>query len=146
MKPGEIDTLRNEFVAAVIAARDAYGAGNVPSHNRWFRRSDRAARKLIDRGENGKDAVEALLGHAEPSVRLGAASYVLEWAPGRAIPVLEDLLIWAKRDRSGDIFGEALQVILDVHGLLAKHYNINVLDVDARVFGGRGLPLPWRKP
>src|SRR5688572_15515076 len=146
MKPGEIDTLRNEFIAAVIAARDAYGAGNVPAHNRWWRRSDRAARKLIERGENGKDAVEALLSHAEPSVRLGAASYVLDWAPSRAIPVLEDLLIWAKQDRSGDIFGEALQVILDVHGLLAQYYGISVLDVDARVFGGRGLPLPWPKP
>ncbi len=146
MKPGEIDKLGQEFVTAVIAARDAYGAGNVPAHNRWFRRSDRAARQLIDRGENGKDALDALLGHAEPSVRLGAASYVLDWAPARAIPVLEDLLIWAKQDRSGDIFGEAIQVIVDVHVLLAQQYGISVLDVDARVFGSRGLPLPWRKP
>jgi hypothetical protein len=146
MKPGEIDTLRNEFVTALIAAREAYGAGNVPAHNRWFRRADRAVRKLIDGGENGKGAVEALLGHEEPSVRLGAASYVLDWAPSRAVPILEDLLIWAKRDRSGDIFGEALQVIMDVHVLLAQHYGISVLDVDARVFGSRGLPLPWRKP
>jgi hypothetical protein len=145
MKPGEIDTLGQEFVTAVIAARDAYGA-DIPAHNRWFRRSDRAAQKLIDRGENGKGTLEALLGHAQPIVRLAAASYVLKWAPDRAIPVLEDLLIWAKRDRSGDIFGEALQVILNVHGLLAKHYGISVLDVDARVFGARGLPLPWRKP
>ena len=144
MKSGEIDTLRSEFIAAVIAARDAYGAGNVPAHNRWFRRSDRAARKLIDRGENGKDAVEALLGHEEPSVRLGAASYVLDWAPARAIPVLEDLLIWAKRDRSGDIFGEALQVILNVHGLLAQHYGISVLDVDAHVSATRDIPLSSR--
>jgi hypothetical protein len=142
MKPGEIDTLRQEFVTAVIAARDAYGAGNVPAHNRWWRRADRTARKLIDRGENGKGAMEALLGHAEPIVRLGPASYVLKWAPSRAIPVLEDLLIWAKRDRSGDLFGEALQVIQNVHGLLAQQYGISVLDVDARVFGSRGLPLP----
>jgi hypothetical protein len=146
MKPGEIDKLGQEFVTAMIAGRDAYGARNVPAHNRWWRRADRAAQKLIERGENGKDAVEALLGHEEPIVRLGAASHVLKWAPGRSIPVLEDLLIWAKRDRSGDIFGEALQVILNVHGLLAKHYGISVLDVDARVFGSRGLPLPWRKP
>src|SRR5688500_6072957 len=111
MKPGEIDTLGQEFVTAMIAGRDAYGLRNVPAHNRWWRRADRTARKLIDRGENGKGAVEALLGHEEPIVRLGAASYVLKWAPDRAIPVLEDLLIWAKRDRSGDLFGEALQVI-----------------------------------
>ncbi len=146
MKPGEIDRLGQEFVTTVIAARDAYGAGNVPAHNRWFRRSDRAAQKLIERGENGKATLEALLGHAEPIVRLAAASYVLKWAPDRAIPVLEDLLIWAKRDRSRNIFGEAFQVIQNVHGLLAEHYDISFLDVDARVFGSRGLPLPWRKP
>ena len=141
MKPGEIDTLRNEFVTALIAAREAYGAGNVPAHNRWFRRSDRAAQKLIERGENGKGTLEALLGHAEPIVRLAAASYVLKWAPDRAIPVLEDLLIWAKRDRSRDIFGEAFQVIHNVHGLLAQHYGISFRDVDAQVFASRGLPL-----
>ena len=141
MKPGEIDKLGQEFVTAMIAGRDAYGAGNVPAHNRWWRRADRAAQKLIERGENGKDAVEALLGHEEPIVRLGAASHVLKWAPGRAIPVLEDLLIWANRDRSGDIFGEALQVVLNVHGLLAQHYGISVLDVDAHVSATRGIPL-----
>ena len=144
MKPGEIDTLANRFVTAVIAAREANGVGDIPAHNRWMRRADRAARKLIERGEKGKDALEALLGHEEPSVRLGAASFVLKWAPSRAIPVLEDLLIWAKRDRSGDIFGESLPVIQNVHGLLALHYGISVLDVDARVFASRGIPLSSR--
>ncbi len=141
MKPGEIDNLGKEFVKAVIAGREANAAGDIPAHNRWFRRSDRAAQKLIDRGENGKDALEALLGHEEPSVRLGAASYVLKWAPNRAIPVLEDLLIWAKQDRSRDIFGEPSQVIQNVHGLLAEHYGISFRDVDAQVFASRGLPL-----
>ena len=77
MKPDEIDRLGQEFVTTVIAAREAYGA-DIPGHNRWFRRSDRAAQKLIDRGENGKGTLEALLGHAEPIVRLAAASYVLK--------------------------------------------------------------------
>jgi HEAT repeat protein len=141
MKLGEIDKLGREFVNAVVASRQANGVGDIPAHNRWMRRGDRAAQKLIDRGENGKDALEALLGHEEPSVRLGAASYVLKWAPDRAIPVLEDLLIWAKQDRSRDIFGEPFLVIQNVHGLLAQHYGISFRDVDARVFGSRGLPL-----
>ena len=62
----------------------------------------------------------------------------------RAILVLEDLLIWAKRDRSRDIFGEAFQVVLNVHGLLAQHYGISVLDVDAHVSATRGIPLSSR--
>lgn len=132
--------LAKQYVGAVIAGRDAFRTGNVPLHNRWWRRRDRIARAIIDRGQGGTAVIEALLSHPVPSVRLSAASYVLKWAPSMAVPVLEELLLWAKRDRSRELFGEALQVLSNVHGLLAQHYGIDALDVDAHVLRKRGGP------
>jgi hypothetical protein len=137
MRPQSVEELAQAFVAAVVAARDAYSAGDVPTHNRWWQRTDRIARNLIDRSGDGKKILETLLAHKEPSVRLSAASYVRRWAPGKAVPVLEDLLLWAKRDRSREIYGEAIQVIVGVKGLLAQEYGVNVLDVEALVHARR---------
>lgn len=135
MRPTE---LAHEFVDAVIAGRDAFRRGDVPAHNRCRRREDRIAQAIIHRGQEGQAALEALLTHTVPSVRLAAASNVLKWGPSKAVPVLEDLLLWAKQDRSGDIFGEGLQVLHNVHGLLAQHYGINALDIDSYVLAKRG--------
>lgn len=132
-----ISELARDFVATVIAGRDAFQKGDVPAHNRCRRREDRIAQAIVDLGRDGKAAMEAFLTHTIPSVRLAAASNVLRWGPSKAAPVLEDLLLWAKQDRSGDLFGEALQVLNDVHGLLAQHYAISVLDVDSHVFAKR---------
>lgn len=138
MRPEEIGAVAQAFVAAKIAGRDAFRAGDVPAHNRWWRRADKAARTLIDLGKEGKDAMKALLAHPVPSVQVSAASYVLDWAPEKALPVLEHLLVWAKQDRSGDLFGEAIQVLNNAVGLLAQHHSINVLDVEEHVFARRG--------
>ena len=63
MGPEQIDHLTQRFVAAVIARRDAYQAQDVPLHNLWWRRADKVAQQLIERGERGKAAIEALLTH-----------------------------------------------------------------------------------
>ena len=139
MSSKSIDLLVREYVAAVLAGRDAYRAGDVPAHNRWWRREDRVARLLIDRGQGGRAALEELLAHPVPSVRAGAASYVLRWAANTAVPVLEELLQWAKQDPERGGFTEAFQVLMDTKGLLAQHYGVNVLDVEEHVRGRRGM-------
>jgi hypothetical protein len=107
------------------------------TRNRWFDRSAALIQEILSEGESGKAALEGLLNYNLPMVRATAAANVLRWAPEHAIPVLNELLAWAysERDPAGRRPVIAGFVLLDVEGLLAVHYGIDINDVLPRALG-----------
>ena len=134
------EELADLFVAGRLAALEAYRAKDIPKHNRWFMRGSAAADALLGRGDDGRTKLEALLRHASPTVRLGAAAYVMKWAPNEAVPVIEKIMLWADDDRTERLFGESMHVLSSAKGLLAQHYQLNILDVRNFVRAKHGLP------
>ena len=128
------------FVNGHLAALEAYRAKDIPMHNRWFMRASAAADALLARGKQGRDALDGLLRHPSPTVRLNAAAYVLDWAPNEAIPVIEKVMLWADDDRTERLFGESMNVGMSAETLLAEHYNLDILDVRNFIRAKYGLP------
>jgi hypothetical protein len=83
-----IEQLIDQIVEAEIASAEALERQGTKAQNRWADRRHMAIRELLSRGEPGRVALEGLLHHELPMVRLAAATNVFEWDPDRAVPVL----------------------------------------------------------
>lgn len=139
--------LVERLVQAEAAAAEAYARQDMKAQNRWADRRHEAVQELLARGEPGRAALEELLQHELPLVRLAAATNVFDWAPDRAASVLEELLAWAYVQKDSKHPGlrpmVASTVLGDVKILLARHYGIRPREVVRRVLGIEEDPRPW---
>lgn len=85
----ESDRLVADYVAAAVQHRRATREGNSNLANRSYDVLADIYRVLRERGEC--ERLLPLLTDADPAVRGWAASHALEFAPGRAVPVLTEL-------------------------------------------------------
>jgi hypothetical protein len=110
-------------------------------------RRHKAIQELLARGEPGRAALEELLHHELPLVRLAAATNVFGWAPRRAVPVLEELLAWAYAQKDSKRPGLrpliAVVIMSDAEFLLSQHYGIRLRDVVRQVLGTEEVTRPW---
>lgn len=87
-EPG-VDQLVEQIVQATTAEAGTLERQEMRAQNRLADRRHKAIQELLSRGETGRAALEGLLHHELPLVRLAAATSVFEWASDRAVPVLE---------------------------------------------------------
>lgn len=132
-----IGQLVERLVQAELAEAAAVERLDMKAQNRWFDRATAVVQAILSEGETGKTALERLLDHELPMVRVTAAANVLKWAPERALPVLEEVMARAywERDARGRRPAAAGHVLLNAEGLLALHYDIDINDVLPRVLG-----------
>lgn len=90
----------------------------------------------------GRDALERLMTHEIPEVRLRAAGRVMGWAPKKAVPVLGSLVAhWRPKDpRKGYV-----AVALSASWQLYQHFGIKDYDQNKLIEPLRayGIELPW---
>jgi len=123
-----------------IAARERE---DTRAGNRQVDKISAALRELVQ-SPSGREALEHLLTHEIPEVRLQAAGEVMAWAPRKAIPVLGRLILeWRPKDpRKGYIavrFLAGLQ-LYEYFGI--KDFDHNKLIEPLRAYG---IELP-REP
>lgn len=142
-----IEQLIDHIVEAEIASAEALECQDTKAQNRWADRRHIAIRELLSRGVPGRVALEGLLHHELPLVRLAAATNVFEWDPDGAVSVLEELLAWAYAQKDSKRPGlrplTAVVVMSDAEFLLSQHYGIRLRDVVPRVLGIEEDPRPW---
>jgi hypothetical protein len=80
------------YIAAAVAHMEATAAGNHVAANAAHRRLMSALKRLKESGSQGRAALVNALDHPIPSVRMWAASHILETHPDVAIPVLQALM------------------------------------------------------
>ena len=86
-----------EIVALSLSERSALRGQDMGAHVRLARSGIRLAEQLYRSGSEGRAALERLMSHEEPIVRLLAATWVLEFNPQIAVPVLEHLVLWSRQ-------------------------------------------------
>lgn len=121
-----VDELVNLLIDFTRREIDAAAAENTPAVNRnaaqvakWL--------QMLKSTPKGRAALEALMVHPLPEIRLRAANAAMSWAPDQAIPVL-GLLVrdWRPVDpRKGYI-----PVAFDASVSLFKHFNLYSHDED----------------
>jgi hypothetical protein len=82
-----------EFVRRLKRQIDADRAQDIPAYNRLHKKVLEALTAIENAGSPGRDALERLMEHDIPQVRLWAAGRVIDWDPDRAIPVLARLIV-----------------------------------------------------
>lgn len=113
---------------------------DVLAGNRHF---DKLYSALIQLAETspGRDALERLMEHEMPEVRLRAAGQTMTWAPERAIPVLGRLIAeWRPSDRHKGY----VSVRTEAKGWLYGHFGIKDFDQNKLIGPLRkyGVDLP----
>ena len=81
--------LVEEFADCVAAQSDAMAAGDARKGNAYAKRYVAAFKQLRERGDEGRDALAALLTHERADVRVMAAAFLLRHCGERARAVLE---------------------------------------------------------
>lgn len=119
-----VEDLVERFVKAQVKNQDAVREQNIPAANRQVDITMRTAEVLMKSAE-GRRALENLMVHSEPFVRLRAAKYVRRWAPDLAIPVLGRMLIDEYEDISIE---EGLEMIIGAKDSLYLHFGIRSFD------------------
>jgi hypothetical protein len=130
-----VEQLVQRLVEAEIAETAALDRQDMKAQNRWFDRSAAVITELLSKGEAGKAALEELLNHELPMVRMVAAASVLKWVPERALPVIEELVAWSHGHAAGHRSPVVSHISLGAGGLLALHYGIDINEVVPRVLG-----------
>jgi hypothetical protein len=82
--------LVQEFAQAVANQTDAIWRGNHREGNKHAKRYIALFRKLRDVGDDGRNALAALLTHDRPDVRVMAAAYLLRHRNAEAMAVLHE--------------------------------------------------------
>lgn len=143
----DVNQLVEQIAEAEIAEAAALERLDTRAQNRWADHRHKAIQELLARGELGRAALEKMLHHELPLVRLSAATNVFEWAPDRAVPVLEELLTWAYVQKDSKHPGlrpmVASTVLGDAKVLLARHYGVRLREVVRLVLGIEEDPRPW---
>jgi hypothetical protein len=97
---------------------------DVSAGNRHFDKLHSALTQLA-KTSSGRDALEHLLDHDTPEVRLRAAGQIMAWAPNKAIPVLGHLIAeWRPKDRNKGY----VAVRTEAKGWLYDHFGIKDFD------------------
>jgi hypothetical protein len=132
-----IDQLLKRLIEAKIGEAAALEREDMRAQNRWADRREAVIRDILSYGDEGRAALEGLLNHERPMIRLVAAAHVLKWSPERAIPMINELLAWshAERDVAGRRPPIASFVSRNAQALLSLHYDIDINDVLPRVLG-----------
>lgn len=134
------DTLVARYVQLEELRRLAIRRDDIPAANRHYDRTVPILRELVSRNPDGRRAIEALLAHPSPFVRLGAACKVLIWAPAMALPVLARL---ALNPGSGFSAEERGSVALSAEGMLYKHFGIRNFDSNDLIEPLRAFGVDW---
>lgn len=113
---------------------------DIPAANRHFDRATPILKELASRNPEGRDALEGLLAHASPFVRLDAAFRVLAWAPASAIPVLARLALNPGSNYSHEERGS---VITSAKEILYHHFGIRSFDPNALIEPLRAFGVDW---
>ncbi|MBO6725700.1 MAG: hypothetical protein JJ911_08585 [Rhizobiaceae bacterium] len=119
-----VEDLVGRFVKAQMKNQYAVREQNIPVANRQVDITMRTAEILI-KSAKGRLALETLMSHSEPFVRLRAAQYVRRWAPDLAIPVLGRMLLDEYEDISVE---ESLEMIIGAKDSLYLHFGIRSFD------------------
>lgn len=121
--------------------RAAMRRRDIPAANRYIDEITRALRTLSG-SPLGRQALEGLLDHPDPSTRGRAASKAIEWAPERAVPVLAKLL-YEPQDPAAAAF-EKVGVSLEAQKSLAEYFGLPWHDprglVEKLAAAGSALP------
>ncbi|MBZ4374640.1 HEAT repeat domain-containing protein [Corallococcus sp. AS-1-6] len=81
--------LVDEFASHVEAQTDAIFRGDSKTGNKHAKKYQAAMRKLREIGDEGREALTALLKHPRMDVRVAAAAYLLRYRTDEAKAVLE---------------------------------------------------------
>lgn len=114
---------------------------DIPTANKYALRMTHIVRALRET-EDGRLALEKLLRHSKPNIRLWAAGSVAEWNPDAAVPVLAKLLHEPlEKEASAQ---EGVGIVIDAQGYLAHCFGLHPADL--RELPGRladmGIGLP----
>lgn len=137
-----VEDLIERFVKAQVRNQDAVREQNTPAANRQVDITMQTAEVLMNSAE-GRRALERLMSHGEPFVRLRAAQYVRRWAPDLAIPVLGRMLLDEYEDISVE---ESLEMIIGAKDSLYLHFGIRSFDWNDLIepLKPYGIELPFR--
>ncbi|MBL8583782.1 MAG: DUF2019 domain-containing protein [Rhizobiaceae bacterium] len=126
--------IKNQVKQALAVRRD-----DTPSANRYMKKVNQARHALAAKGNSGRAALEGLMRHPMPQVRLDGAVSVMQWAPDLAIPVLGRLIAETgyEKDMSADelieVRHEATLSLFDHFG--TKYYDRDELIEPLRAYG-----------
>jgi hypothetical protein len=137
-----VEDLIERFVKSQVRNQDAVREQNIPAANRQVDITMQAAEVLMNSTE-GRHALERLMSHGEPFVRLRAAQFVRRWAPDLAIPVLGRMLVDDYEDISVD---EGLEMIIGAKDSLFAQFGIRSFDWNDLIdpLKAYGINLPFR--
>jgi hypothetical protein len=137
-----VEDLVGRFVKAQMKNQYAVREQNIPVANHQVDITMRTAEILI-KSAKGRLALETLMSHSEPFVRLRAAQYVRRWAPDLAIPVLGRMLLDEYEDISVE---ESLEMIIGAKDSLYLHFGIRSFDWNDLIepLKPYGIELPFR--
>ena len=99
----------------------ALRAEDARAYNRLYDRIWNTLEAIILSGDDGKRAVEALLNHDEPLIRLRSCQHVIQWNPDLAVPVLGKLA--ARQGNFSKSGFEAFSIVCDSQVILSFHFN-----------------------
>jgi hypothetical protein len=114
------------FLKYQALQRAAQRRRDIPAANRHVDKVTEALGVLAASRE-GRQRLEGLIAHPDPSTRGRAASEVIAWAPERAIPVLAKLL-YEPQDPEAVAF-EKVGVSLEAQNALAQYFGLPMHDV-----------------
>jgi hypothetical protein len=86
-----IQELIDVFVAAVIGQHEALANGDWRTGNPLAKKYDAAFRKIIEHGDEGRNALLALIEHPNVAVAEMSAVYSLKYSPDQCLKVLRQL-------------------------------------------------------
>lgn len=122
----------------------AHGNDDVPRANRHVMKAWAPIQELAADPGEGRPALEALLTSDRADIRLRAAQAVIEWAPGKAIPVLGRLLF---EDLGPDVpTGLRIEVRISATHALYDYFSIRSFDQNDLIkpLEAYGVKLPRR--
>ena len=138
----KVEDLVAEFVKHQSLEIAAQEREDTSSANRHFDKMYAVVKKLGN-SQTGRSALEQLMSHVLPEVRLRAAGQVMSWAPEKAIPVLGRLVAeWRPKDpRKGYV-----AVRFEAAGWLYDYFSIKDFDHNKLIEPLRayGIDLPRR--
>lgn len=128
----------NQEKQALAVRRD-----NTPAANRYMKKVNQARNALAAKGSSGRAALEALMGHPMPQVRLDGAVSVMQWAPDLAIPVLGRLIAETKYENDMSA-GERIEVKHEATLSLFDHFGTRFYDRDELIepLKAYGIDIP----
>ena len=137
-----VEDLVGRFVKAQVKNQEAVREQNIPVANRQVDITMRTG-EILTKSAEGRLALETLMSHSEPFVRLRAAQYARRWAPDLAIPVLGRMLLDEYEDISVE---ESLEMIIGAKDSLYLHFGIRSFDWNDLIepLKPYGIELPFR--